>query len=62
MNQKVKVFARISPENKALIVKKHKEKEQQEVNQRKGWRKVFGDCSYKVAMVGDGANDLIAIK
>jgi len=23
---------------------------------------LFGDCSYKVGMVGDGANDLIAIK
>ncbi len=25
-------------------------------------QKIFGDCSMKVGMVGDGANDLIAIK
>lgn len=23
---------------------------------------MFGDCSFKIGMVGDGANDLIAIK
>ena len=28
LHDSVKVFARISPENKALIVKKHKQKEQ----------------------------------
>lgn len=32
------------------------------VSERKGLQKYFGDCSYKVGMVGDGANDLIAIK
>lgn len=56
------MFARISPENKALIVRRHKEVYD-------SWRKkgsfrerLFRDCGYKVGMVGDGANDLIAIK
>lgn len=26
------------------------------------WKRIFGECSVKVGMVGDGANDLIAIK
>lgn len=56
------MFARISPENKALIVRKHKEREQAVLAGRRGMQKYLGDCSYKVGMVGDGANDLIAIK
>ena len=45
-----------------MIVKKHREKEQEELKSRKGLSRIFGDCSFKVGMVGDGANDLIAIK
>ena len=59
LHHKIKVFARITPENKALIVRKHKELYQLELD-RSG--KFFGDCGFKVGMVGDGANDLIAIK
>jgi P-type E1-E2 ATPase len=29
---------------------------------RSFWKRIFGECSLKVGMVGDGANDLIAIK
>ena len=32
------------------------------IKERKGIKKIFGECSWKVGMVGDGANDLIAIK
>ena len=62
LGERVKVFARISPENKALIVKKHRDIEQDVLRNRKGLKKWTGDCSYKVGMVGDGASDLIAIK
>jgi cation-transporting ATPase 13A3/4/5 len=58
----VKVFARTSPENKALIVRKHKEKIQLEQSKLTFKERAFKECSYKVGMVGDGANDLIAIK
>jgi magnesium-transporting ATPase (P-type) len=62
LSDKVKVFARISPENKALIVRRHREREQAILKERKGLARLLGDCSFKVGMVGDGANDLIAIK
>lgn len=58
----MKVFARITPENKALIVRKHKEMIAAKIKRRSAWKRVFGECSLKVGMVGDGANDLIAIK
>jgi len=32
------------------------------VKNRSTLQKIIGDCSLKVGMVGDGANDLIAIK
>lgn len=56
------MFARISPENKALIIRMHKEQYEAERKNRSFWEKMFGECGYKVGMVGDGANDLIAIK
>lgn len=62
LSDQVKVFARVSPENKALIVKKHRERELAVLEGRRGLQRIFGDCSFKVGMVGDGANDLIAIK
>ena len=62
LHHSVKVFARITPENKALIVKKHKEIYTEEVSNRSVAQKIFGDCGFKVGIVGDGANDLIAIK
>jgi P-type E1-E2 ATPase len=58
----VKVFARISPENKALIVRRHREMIAARMKARPFWKRIFGECSVKVGMVGDGANDLIAIK
>ncbi len=45
-----------------MIVRKHKENELKNINNLRGLNKLFGDCSFKVGMVGDGANDLIAIK
>lgn len=62
LHAKVKVFARISPENKALIVRRHKEMIAAGIKARSFWKRIFGECSVKVGMVGDGANDLIAIK
>lgn len=62
LDNKVKVFARITPENKALIVRRHKEMIAARMKERTYWKKLFGECSLKVGMVGDGANDLIAIK
>lgn len=56
------MFARISPENKALIVRKHKEIYDSWRQSGSFWERLLRDCGYKVGMVGDGANDLIAIK
>lgn len=58
----MKVFARITPENKALIVRKHKDFIRDKIKSRSFWRGIFGEPSLKIGMVGDGANDLIAIK
>lgn len=46
----IKLFARISPESKAEIVRKLKYQEQ------------LKNKNHKVGMCGDGANDLMAIK
>jgi magnesium-transporting ATPase (P-type) len=62
LHGRVKVFARISPENKALIVRRHREMIAAKMKARPFWKRIFGECSVKVGMVGDGANDLIAIK
>lgn len=56
------MFARIIPENKALIVRKHKEMISAKMKARSFWKRIFGECSLKVGMIGDGANDLVAIK
>lgn len=32
------------------------------MKERKWFKKLFGECSLKVGMTGDGANDLMAIK
>jgi magnesium-transporting ATPase (P-type) len=62
LHHQVQVFARITPENKALIVRRHKELYRKERYGLKFWQRLTGDCGLRVGMVGDGANDLIAIK
>ena len=56
------MFARISPEHKGLIIRKHIELETARMDARSCWEGLTGEASLKVGMVGDGANDLIAIK
>lgn len=58
----MKLFARISPENKALVVCKFKEMVDQEYLQRSCISRLCGDLKPKVGMCGDGANDLMAIR
>ena len=58
----IKLFARISPENKAKIVKIYKLQEEEEFNRQSKCDRVFGKMMRKVGMCGDGANDLMAIK
>lgn len=45
-----------------MIVRKHKEFIRDKIKSRSYWQRIFGETSLKVGMVGDGANDLIAIK
>ena len=59
---KIKVFARVSPENKTQIVRELKEREEEEYEQRSRLEMWFGGERRRVCMVGDGANDLMAIK
>jgi cation-transporting ATPase 13A3/4/5 len=56
------VFARATPEMKAVIVQKEKEKIEAEYRSRSWGTRLFGGRIRKVAMVGDGANDLMAIR
>lgn len=58
----MKIFARISPENKAHIVMKFKEAITTEYDSRPFLQRTFGPLKSKVGMCGDGANDLIAIR
>lgn len=62
LHAKVKVFARVTPENKALVVSRHREEIAHEMSSRSVAGRWLGECSERVGMVGDGANDLIAIK
>jgi cation-transporting P-type ATPase 13A2 len=62
LHHKIFVFARISPENKALIIRKHKELYEMKQKGLSFWQRLTGECGLRVGMVGDGANDLIAIK
>ena len=47
---------------KNIIVHNEKKKIEQSYQQRSLIQKIFGNMILKVAMVGDGANDLMAIK
>lgn len=58
----VKLFARISPENKALIVKRFKTQYEASFELLSCYEKIFGPQRWKVGMCGDGANDLMAIR
>ena len=57
----IKIFARISPESKALIIKSIKKGFNEEFSNRSRILKIFGPSKSRVGMTGDGANDLIAI-
>lgn len=58
----VRIFARISPENKAKIVLLHQQRIREEFNAKSFQAKLFGEACSKIAMVGDGANDILAIR
>lgn len=47
---------------KAVILKKEKEKIELEYKGRSWWKRTFGSKIRKVGMVGDGANDLMAMR
>ena len=58
----IKVYSRISPENKALIVRTLKEEITAAREALPTMQKIMGVEVDKVGMVGDGANDLLAIR
>lgn len=58
----IKLFARISPENKAVIIKKFKNLISDEFKKQHKLKRIFGELKRKVGMCGDGANDLMAIR
>ena len=62
ISNSIKVFARISSENKAYIIKKFKNKISEERKAQGRLKRFFGDTKHKVGMAGDGANDLMAIR
>ncbi len=59
---KIKVFARVSPEQKTEIIKHIQNWIGEEENSKTCFDQFCGRVSTKVCMVGDGANDLMAIK
>lgn len=56
------IFARITPESKALVISMIKKNKEHERAGKSKWELMFGRTIEKVAMVGDGANDIMAIK
>ncbi len=60
--RQLKLFARISPENKALIVRRFKDQQQLSFDDLPWSDRMFGPGKWKVGMCGDGANDLMAIR
>jgi magnesium-transporting ATPase (P-type) len=56
------VFARVSPEHKTNIIKELQSALDREYDERSSYEKMFGDVKKSICMVGDGANDLMAIK
>ena len=62
LTSNIKVYSRISPENKALIVRTLKRTILKAREELPKWKQLMEVEMDKVGMVGDGANDLLAIK
>lgn len=62
LDHRVTVFARATPELKAVILKKERQRLIEQYRSRSWKSRFFGGRVRKVAMVGDGANDLMAIR
>ena len=58
----MKLFARISPENKAAVVIKFKEVQENLFKERSWCDRLVGSLQGRIGMCGDGANDLMAIR
>ena len=58
----IKVYTRISPQNKAFIVKALKQVIAKKRRKMTKLQQLFEVQVDKIGMIGDGANDLLAIK
>lgn len=62
MTPNIKVYTRVSPQNKAYIVKSLKKTIASKKKNLSKFKQLFEVEVDKVGMIGDGANDLLAIK
>ena len=62
LSNAISIFARVPPENKAIIVKRLKQQFIDEQADKNSCQKLLSMDRPKVGMCGDGANDLLALK